>query len=224
MSSVCAILFVYNCISPAQDVAAGHGQQEQDVAAGRSNASSPLRFANSSSASSAWESRLRVCCSVLLCLCSVLCAELSRVYRSVVLRACVRYCCVCVLCRQALSARDAHEISDTAAQDGCSNKSVIGLSKLGNRGRHLGNLYRDLLRMTRRQHQHISVYDVDTVVQNPNMTSQSLKMLLPHEWFSALYHRDRNAFHKVMGTDTCEEFRKIMAACNETWLKHHEYS
>ena len=163
---------------------------------------------------------MRVCCCMLSCLCSVLCAELSRVYRSVVLRACVPHCRVCVLCRQALSARDFHEISDAAAQHGCSNKSIIGLSKLGNRGRHLGNLYRDLLRMARRQHQHISVYDVDTVVQTPNVTSQSLQIPLPHECFSALYHRDRNVFDKVMGTDTCESSGREWQ--REPWLKHHE--
>ena len=146
--------------------------------------------------------------------------------------ACVSVCgfasvCAILLCLLSVSpgsvGRDVHEISDAAAQDGCSNKSVIGLSKLGNRGRHLGNLYRALLRMTRRQHQHISVCDVDTVVKIPNATSQSLQMPLPHEWFSALNHRDRNVFDRVMGTDTCEEFWKRMAACDEPWLKHHQY-
>ena len=69
----------------------------------------------------------------------------------------------------------------------------------------------------------LAVYDVDTVVQTPDVTSQSLQMLLPHEWFSALYHKDKDLFHAIMGTDTCKEFWTRMAACDEPWLKHHEY-
>ena len=134
-------------------------------------------------------------------------------------------CCVCVLCRQALSARDVHEIADAAVRDGCPSADLVTMSKLGTNGTHPGNLYRDLLRMSRRKIYGgmLSVYDVDTVVQNPDVTSQPLQMLLPHEWFSALYHKDKDLFHKVMGTETCKEFWTRMAACDEPWLKHHEY-
>ena len=86
-----------------------------------------------SSASSAWESRLRVCLLLhVVVFCVVRIASYIAVAR-VSVCGFARMCAISVsaCCRQALSARHVHEISDAAVQDGCPNATVAALSKLG---------------------------------------------------------------------------------------------
>ena len=98
-----------------------------------------------------------------------------------------------------MSAPDVQSVADSAFQDGLTHPQVEQLAKIGGRGKHPGNMHRDLVLITGMPNvlsDATSKVSVRLALQGKNKASTEvpLDIILPHKLFAALYHNLPNAF------------------------------
>jgi hypothetical protein len=116
-------------------------------------------------------------------------------------------------------------IADAARKDGCDHPDVVRLAGLGCNGLHPGNCKRELQLMWPPMPLHDALVKIPVtqkVRRGPRLCLERVPtaVLLPHTWFSVMYHEYRSHWESlVRDSDPCE-FWEAMAG----WSAYEEHS
>ena len=104
-----------------------------------------------------------------------------------------------------LSAPWVQSLAEAAFDDGLCHPEVEQLAKIGARGKHHGNMHRDLLALTGKANEMAAVITkipIRVVVKKKVSSEVPLDFLLPHKLFARLFHNLPNAFlSSLLGGD-----------------------
>ena len=109
-----------------------------------------------------------------------------------------------------MPAAEVQRIALSAYRDGLRHPEVAKLAALGSWGNYPGNVHQQLTTMLSNSQNMLPVPMTFEVACVDPKTAQAAKAdcsaLLPHEWFSALYHRYRAEFNAIFGVGRLAEF------------------
>ncbi|CAK0806739.1 unnamed protein product, partial [Prorocentrum cordatum] len=107
-----------------------------------------------------------------------------------------------------MPATEVQRIAAAAYKDGLRHGEISRLAALGQRGNYPGNIHQQLNTMLGRNSlPQPMVLEIPCV--DPKTSEVALAdcgVLLPHEWFSALFHRYETEFNYIFGVDRLGEF------------------
>eukprot|EP00959_Pyramimonas_sp_CCMP1952_P233669 4883433-Pyramimonas_sp.AAC.1 len=111
-------------------------------------------------------------------------------------------------CWGLVAATDVQRIAMAAYRDGLRHREISHLASLGSWGNYPGNIHGQLATFLGKnwlpEPLVFPVSCIDPKTTQP--TEASAAALLPHEWFSALYHRHPAEFQEIFGIERLRDF------------------
>eukprot|EP00959_Pyramimonas_sp_CCMP1952_P471063 9497789-Pyramimonas_sp.AAC.1 len=122
-----------------------------------------------------------------------------------------------------MPATEVQRIAAAAYKGGLRHGEISRLAALGQRGNYPGNIHQQLNTMLGRNSlPQPMVLEIPCV--DPKTSEVALAdcgVLLPHEWFSALFHRYETEFNYIFGVDRLGEFwANASSAATIPWASH----
>ena len=107
-----------------------------------------------------------------------------------------------------MAAAEVQRIAAAAFRDGLRHKEIHHLASLGSWGNYPGNVHGQLTSMLGKNLLPIplkfEIACVDT--KTTKVSTSEASVLLPHEWFSAMFHQYPTEFNNIFGVDRLGEF------------------
>lgn len=114
-----------------------------------------------------------------------------------------------------IPATEVQRVAMAGYKDGLRHPEVVKLASLGQWGHYPGNIHGQLHTILGTNYlPEPAVFPVSCV--NPKTSAVTIAdcaALLPHEWFSALYHRYNEEFHEMFGVERIGEFWGAARRC-----------